>query len=175
MSDVQVCDSMSWYAIRTHPRQEDRASENLSAQGFETVSPKIKQCRYNQFSGAPTYTTTPLFPRYIFAHFQASAALAKIRFTRGVQNVVGYGNQPASLDEELITIIKSRMREDGLVKIGEEFNPGDEVRIKNGPFKDFIGIFERSMGSSNRVMIMLNTINFQGRVCIEGTRITKHA
>jgi transcriptional antiterminator RfaH len=166
-------DSISWHAIRTHLKQEARASNNLLAQGVEVVFPKINDCRCNEFSGAPIYTTKPLFPRYIFAHF-STAMLHNVRFTRGVQSVVGFGNHPARVDDEVISIIKSRMQEGGLVNIEPQFTQGDEVRIKDGLFRNFIGIFERTMGSSERVMIMLNTINYQVRVSIETSLVAKH-
>jgi transcription antitermination factor NusG len=65
------------------------------------------------------------------------------------------------------------MQEDGLVNIGEEFSAGDKVLIKKGPFKSLMGIFERRMDASNRVMVLLTTINFQGRISVEREMITK--
>lgn len=175
MGNAEECDRTSWYAVRTHPRQEERASDNLLAWGGETLLPKIRDCRYNQFTGAPVYTIKPLFPRYIFARFQPSVLLHKIRFTRGVHSVVSFGDHPVSVDDEVISVIKSRMREGGVVEIGEQFSPGDPVLIKEGTFKNFVGIFERSISASNRVMILLDAITYQGHVSIERGLVTRQA
>lgn len=173
MSIIESDDQLSWYAVHTLPRQEARADSNLRAWGIETVFPKIKDCRYNKFSGEPIYMVKPLFPRYIFARFNAEQGLHNVRFTRGVYAVISSGNKPISVNDDVITLIKSRMQEDGLVNIGEEFSAGDKVLIKKGPFKSLMGIFERRMDASNRVMVLLTTINFQGRISVEREMITK--
>jgi transcription elongation factor/antiterminator RfaH len=173
MSIIESRDQTNWYAVHTLPQQETRADSNLRAWGIETVFPKIKDCRYNKFSGEPVYMVKPLFPRYIFARFKADQALHSVRFTRGVHAVVSFGNKPVSVDKDVIALIKSRMQEDGLVDIGEEFKAGDEVLIKKGPFKSLMGIFERTMDASNRVMVLLTTINFQGRISLGREMITK--
>jgi len=175
MNHAEACDDRRWYTIRTHPKQEDRASYNLLTCEVETLLPKIRDCRYNQFSGAPTYTVKPLFPRYIFGRFELGALLHKIRFTRGVHSVVSFGGRPVSVDDEVITLIRGRMNEDGCVRIAEQFNPGDEVLIKDGPLKNFVGIFERAVGASDRVMILLHTIAYQGHVSVERGLLAKPA
>ncbi|HEX8351957.1 MAG TPA: transcription termination/antitermination NusG family protein [Pyrinomonadaceae bacterium] len=175
MSHAEECDRTSWYAVRTHPKQEERASDNLLAWGGETLLPRIRDCHYNQFTGARVYTIKPLFPRYIFARFQASALLHKIRFTRGVHSVVSFGDRPVSVDDEVIAVIKARMQKDGVIEIGEQFSPGEQVLIKEGPFKNLVGIFERSISASDRVMILLNTITYQGHISLERDLITRHA
>src|ERR1043166_9166696 len=58
-------DTSQWYVVHTNPKQEERADSNLRAWGVETLHPKLKTRRFNEFTGAPTVTTKPLFPRYI--------------------------------------------------------------------------------------------------------------
>src|SRR5205085_8571472 len=121
-------DSLSWYVVQTNPKQESRADLNLRAWNVETLAPKFKQYAYNQFTGKPTLIIKPLFPRYIFARFRPKDALHKIRYTRGVHSVVSFGESFTRVDDEIITLIQSRMQKDGFVLIGEKFAPGDEVR-----------------------------------------------
>ena len=75
--------------------------------------------RYNQFVYAPTYITKPLFPRYVFAQFRIDDIYHKVRFTRGVHNVVGFGEGQIPIDEEIILLIRSNIREDSFVMIDE--------------------------------------------------------
>jgi transcriptional antiterminator RfaH len=98
MREAIVKDVPRWYVIHTHPKQEDRACSNLEALGAPTFNPKIRERRYNQFVISSTYVTKPLFPRYIFAQVKVSDLYHKVRFTRGVYNVVSFGEVPTSIN-----------------------------------------------------------------------------
>lgn len=156
-----------WYVVHTNPKQEDRAHSNLRCWGVETLHPKLKTRRVNEFSGALTYITKPLFPRYLFAKFDARKQLAKISFTRGVHHVVSFGGQPIPVEENIIRIISERIDDNGFVKIGEDLKPGDKVVIKAGPLRDFEGVFERELNDTERISVLLTTISYQGRVVVD--------
>lgn len=160
-------DEPYWYVIRTHPKQEDRVDNNLRASGLETFTPRIKDCRFNQYTGDPVITIKHLFPSYIFARFGAADALHRVRFSRGVRNVVSFGEKPAKIDDDIIDLIRSRVREDGLVKIGPSLKAGDRVVIKSGPLKSFTGVLESEMKPAERVMILLKTVSYQAHYIIQ--------
>jgi transcriptional antiterminator RfaH len=163
----------SWYVVHTHLRQESRVQSNLCSWRVETLNPKVQDRRYNPFSGRPVIMVKSLFPQYIFARFKANELLPKIRLTRGVHSIVSFGSGPVPISEELIDLLKSRIDADGFVKFGEVINPGDEVRIKNGPLRNFTGVFERGAKSAERVIILLNTVSYGPRITIEKTLIEK--
>ena len=162
-----------WYVIHTLPRQEDRAESNLRAWGVETFAPKLKETRINEFSRQLNWVVGPLFPGYIFAHFRAGSLYHKVCYTRGVHSVVSFGNFPTPVEDEVISIVRSQIGQDGYVRMGEQFEPGDEVTIKAGPLKDFVGIFEREIKNADRVMILLKTINYQAHVEVERSLVKK--
>ena len=155
-----------WYVIHTKPRQEDRADGNLRGQSIETFTPRVTEHRCNIFSGEPIYLIKYMFPCYIFARFKPCDSLHRIRYTRGVRNVVSFDNEPASIDDEVITLIKSRIGRDGLVKLDEEFKPGDELVIKEGPFKSLTGMFEKHVNGDARIVILLNSLNYQAHILV---------
>lgn len=155
-----------WYVVHTNPKQEDRADSNLRVWGVETLHPKLKTRRVNEFTGALTYLTKPMFPRYIFAKFDARKQLAKISFTRGVHHVVSFGGQATSVEDEIIQIISDRIDQNGFVKIGEDLKQGDKVVIKGGPLRDFEGVFERELNDNERISVLLTTISYTGRVVV---------
>ena len=173
MRNKETSDAPCWYAVYTHPRQENRADSNLRAWQVETFYPKVKQYRYNQYNHKPICLSSPLFPRYIFARFVARYLLHKVSFTRGVQSVVSFDGQPVPVADEIIKIIKANIREDGFVRVHEDLKTGDEVIINNGRFKNLKGIFEREMKGSDRVIILLTAINYQGRISIERELVKK--
>src|ERR1044072_1269488 len=77
-------DSLCWYVVHTHPKQEERTSSNLETLPLETLAPKLRVKKYNQFSGQLSRIAKPLFPGYIFARFKFNEVYHRIRFTRGV-------------------------------------------------------------------------------------------
>src|SRR5215813_11027073 len=151
MDKAAIEDLTRWYVIHTHSKQEDRAVSNLRVLGIPIFDPKIRERRYNQFSMAPTYVTKPLFPRYIFAQFKVHDLYHKVRFTRGVYTVVSFGEGPTPIADEIIMLIQSNIKEDGFVRIDEEIRPGDWVLVKDGPLKNFAGIFDREMKDTHQI------------------------
>lgn len=163
----------NWYVIHTHPKQEDRANANLRFLELETFSPKYREVRYNEFNGKPTALIKQLFPGYIFAKFAINDIYHKVRFTRGVHSVVSFENYPCAVEEQVIILIKKRINEDGFVQMYEEPMPGDEVEIKHGSLNGLSGIFVSTLKTSERVLILLNTVSYQASLIIEKERLRK--
>lgn len=172
---VHPSSSPRWYVIHTHAKQEDRAASNLQAWNVETFNPKLSGRRLRSVNGHVTHASKPLFPHYIFAHFDAKSMLQKVCFTRGVYRVVSFGGVPAAVDESIIEIIKAQMDADGFVRLIDDFKAGDKVMIKSGPLKNFVGVFERQMKHSERVAILLTAVNYQSRAIVPKELIMKVA
>jgi len=168
-------DKPHWFAVCTHPKQEDRAFYNLLASEIECFYPRIQECRRNEFTGAITLIARPLFHRYLFARFNIQNSLRTVRYTRGVLSVVSFNLKPAPIDDEIIEFLKSRVGNDGFLNVGEPLNPGDTVRIKDGPWRAVIGVVERATHPSERVELLLTAINYQGRLMIERQLVEKIA
>jgi transcriptional antiterminator RfaH len=164
-----------WYAVRTNPGQEDRAHCNLLAWGVETFHPKMRERRRNKITGAQTFVTKPLFPRYTFARFIANKLLHKISYTRGVHSVVSFGYGPTPIDDDIVAVIREQVGEDGFVRVGEKLRPGDWVQLTDGPMKDLTGVFASDADDSDRVRILLTTVSFQGHVTVERELVEKVA
>ena len=167
MNSESAEDASQWYVVRTNRKQEDRANNNLRAWGVETLHPKLRTRRYNEFTGTVSYVVRPLFPQYIFAKFNARKQLSKIWFTRGVRNVVSFGGNPASVDEDIIDVIHSRIDKNGLVRMGEDnLKRGDRVVVKAGPLRNLMGVFERELKENERISVLLTAISYQGRLVV---------
>jgi transcriptional antiterminator RfaH len=129
-------ETLQWYVLQTHLKQEERTNKNLKSWGVETLHAKVRTRRFNEFTGAPTYITKPLFPCYLFARFNVREQLAKIRFTRGVHNVVCFGESPAPVAQEIIDIIRGHIDENDFVKETDELKPADKVVISEDPLRN---------------------------------------
>lgn len=158
--------SLSWYAVHTKPHQEQRAADNLRAWGLEALAPQFRSKSNSPF---PQF----LFPGYIFARFDASCLLHKVRFTRGVWYVVGFGEGPSAIAEEVIAELRLRLDERDYIRKINTLQRGDLVRIEAGPLKDFLGVFEEDLSQNERVRILLNTVGYSAHVDISRFAVQK--
>lgn len=177
MTNESPFDTLQWYVVQTHPKQEDRAYRNLETWNVEVFYPRYQQRRQNEYSGA-SYATKPLFPRYIFARFKLRELYHKIRYTRGVHSLVSFNEYPTPVDDDIIGFIQARVKPDGLVKVegdqkpSEDLKPGDEVIVERGPLANLRGVFERGTRDSDRVMILLQAVNYQAHIMIDRSMIS---
>jgi transcriptional antiterminator RfaH len=177
VSITRISDDPRWYVIHTKPKQEERAGNNLNAWNIETLVPLFRSRPKKQNTAESKYRIGPLFPRYIFAWFNARSLLHKIRYTRGVHNVVSFGGEPTPIDDEIINSIRARVGDGGFVNISEEFKRGDKVMIDHDMFGSLEGVFKEGVGGTERVRILLSRINYQAHieVDIDSIRLIKNS
>ena len=102
--------------------------------------------------------------------------LHDIHFTRGVAYVVSFGGVPAPISAELIAEIYSRIDENGVVIHNTvALNPGDQVVIRSGFLRNFVGVFERDLSGSERVQILLRTVSYSAHVELSRSDVAKLA
>ena len=159
-------DTLGWYVVHTYPHQEDRASTNLKAWQLEILNPKLRVKKYNEFTGKVSWLAKALFPSYIFARFRLNVQYNRVRYTRGVHSLVSFNETPALVDDEIVKLVRSRIGDDGFVSMFEELKAGDEVMINEGRFQNFCCVFDRVMQTSDRVRILLSTVNFKAHVVV---------
>jgi transcriptional antiterminator RfaH len=158
---------LSWYAIRTKPRQEERAVDNLTSWGIATLAPRLE--------GAKGRRNQHLFPGYIFARFDGLNMLHNVHFVRGVAYVVSCGGVPAPISDEVIGEIYARMDGNGVIRTTPALNPGDHVVIRSGSLRNFVGVFERELRGTERVQIFLRTVAYSAHVEVSRLEVAKIA
>ena len=148
-----------WYVIQTKPKKEEEATSYLSTKRVEIFSPLLET--FTIRSARVTKETKPLFPGYIFGKFDLEQNYPLVRWGKGVKCILGFGGYPTPISEEVVEIIRERTDAQGVVRVKQNFNPNEVVRIKTGPLKDLLGIFERWVSNTDRVRILLNLIGYQ--------------
>lgn len=150
---------MPWYVIQHKPSQGDWALENLQNQDAHCFFPKVTVERIR--SGKRTTRLEPLFPGYLFINIDESDPLwSKLRSTRGVLRVVGFGGKPKPVPDEVISYIReglTEMENQGGLKTGEC------VQIKDGPFRGMEGIFEAYDGEE-RAIVLISFLQKQHKI-----------
>lgn len=162
---------MNWYVIYTKPKAEDIVSQKLRQAGLEVYNPKMRVKKYvrNRYCEA----IEQLFPCYLFARFEADKYLWMITYTRGVKKVVGGRNTPWPVADGVIDFIRSNEKDGFIIRRCEEITEGDTVRIAEGPLSGLTGIFKQIIKGTERVLLLLNAIEYQARVIIERTSLIK--
>lgn len=140
--------SKKWYALHTYAGQEDKVRANLKQRIesfgiknkiFRMLIPKEKITEVK--NGKRRTYRRKFFPGYMLVEAELTdEAKFVIGNTPGVSGFVGPKNQPIALDEKEVNNIEYRI---GLLekkpKPGIVFEPGESVRIIQGPFTNFQG------------------------------------
>ena len=155
----------SWYAVHTKSHCEASACVGLERHGVEVFLPMLRERKV--LRGMCRQTTSPLFPRYLFAKFDVSSQLRAVTYARGVKNIVAFGGGPSVVDESIIHAIRSQAT-DGVLELSKErFSPGQIVRIRDGPLCGLEAVFEKKLDGTSRAVLLLKAISFQARVILE--------
>jgi len=163
----------NWYVIQTKPKKETEAESYLLTRGVEAFNPLMETFALR--SGRTSKELKPLFPGYIFGKFDLDENYPLVRWARGVKKVLSFGGYPTPISEEAVEIIKERADTQGVVRLKHHFEADDVIRIKGGPLKDLLGIFERWISDSERVRILLNLMGYQPAIEIHYSMIEKVA
>ena len=160
----------SWYIVYSKPKQELRAQQHLTNQGFDTYSPIIVTKKVRAKKAITVHE--PLFPRYIFIKCVEPALLSVVRNTRGVSGAIRFGDTLATVPNELVfALIRNQvsMLNDNA---NESFAMGECVEILNGPFATLNGLYLQSDGLQ-RCIILLNFLGQELHLSVENNNLVK--
>jgi len=155
-----------WYLIHSKPRQEVVAKENLERQGYSTYLPLLRTPRRRM--GRRVIRIEPMFPRYFFIHLDTETDnWAPIRSTVGVSTLVRFGMTPTPVPDNLIATLRERDDSSGVQDIPiHEFKTGQKVRIEEGPFMGYQGIF-MAKTSQERVLVLLDIVGKSAKARVD--------
>ena len=146
-----------WFVIHTLTGQElnvrERINSRLKIEEMEefideVIIPTEKVTEVKK--GVKTTSTRKFFPGYVLVHMalygEDKSLLEKswhfVRETTGVIGFIG-GERPVSLQpEEVEAVLHQADEKKEQVKPKVEFEPGETVKITDGPFLNFNGIVE---------------------------------
>ena len=161
-----------WYLAYTKPRLEDVAQVNLRQQGFEVYLPLYKKFKKTEQGSTPQFE--PMFPRYIFFRAnQGQQSLSTIRSTKGVNNLVRFGFEPARIQDELIVLIRKMEASRNDMTIAQaqasSFQVGQSVRLKHNALANLQGLVQ--VVGSKRIAVLLEILGRPTVVQVEHHQI----
>jgi transcriptional antiterminator RfaH len=155
-----------WYLVYAKPRQEQTAQENLVRQGYRTYLPLLRVPRRRL--GRRVIRVEAMFPRYLFIHLDTvTDNWAPIRSTVGVSKLVRFGGEPAPVPDMLIEALRARENKEGVQDVPlHSYQHGQKVRIEEGPFMGYEGIFLAKTGEE-RVLVLLDVVGTQAKARVD--------
>lgn len=139
----------AWYLLQCKPRQDLRALEHLQRQHYRCFLPTCQRERVVR--GIRKLSEEPLFPGYLFIYLEEGANWAPLRSTRGVARLVSFGGLPLPVESTLI----AQLQERSIRKTAQQLlQPGDTIRISEGPFAELDAIFLCMEGEQRVVLLM---------------------
>ena len=169
-----IQEGRAWYVIHTYSGYENKVKTNLEHRIqtmdakdliFQVVVPTEDEIEIRD--GQRRTVARKIFPGYVLVQMielreddvESSRAWFVVRNTPGVTGFVGSGTKPVPLEPAEVKRILRQMRvEAPKVKVG--FIVGQNVRIVDGPFQDFVGQVDDINLEKGKVKVL---VSFFGR------------
>jgi transcription antitermination factor NusG len=129
-----------WFGVRTRSNHEKLTANALSGKGFDQYLPTYKSRK--RWSDRIVETDRPLFPGYVFCRFDPKVRLP-ILTTAGVVAVVGFGNEPAPIDDDQIEAVQAVLRSGLNAEPCSYLSEGQRIRVKLGSLAGLEGLLLR--------------------------------
>ena len=174
MSMNQQTSNMRWILVRTKPRQEVLAHENLERQNFKTYLPKLQLRKRRRVKWIDVIE--PLFPGYLFVQVDPNqTSIAPIRSTQGVNGIVRFGNRLVPVPDEVISFLKLNEQQDSGYHLSDIplFEKGEDVQFVDGPFKGLTGVFQMDK-EQDRVMILIKILGRPNSITVKLDDVVKN-
>ena len=158
-----------WHLLRTKAGEEGRAHDQVNRLASEVLLPQAKmrvQRRHRLVE-----SVVPLFPCYLFARLDLEREYARLRYTRGIRNVVRFGGEPTVVPEWVIDELKQRCMRGPVELPHRQLLSGESVRVLDSPLQEFEGIFSRYRSGTARVEILLSVMGAGARVVLPASMV----
>src|SRR6202045_4453908 len=138
-----------WYALYVRSRHEKVVESGLKGKGYVAFSPfyRTKRHRVDRIAEIDV----PLFPGYVFCHFDSNKRLP-ILTTPGIVGVVGPGHRPEPVEDAEIASIRTIALSGRPVQPWPFLKSGQRIRLQAGPLMGAEGIFLRVKGEYHLVV-----------------------
>ena len=162
-----------WYVVRTKPRAEALAAENLRRRAIEVFFPRIAPLPVGSAVGQRS--DEPLFPGYVFARLRVPEQFHLASWAPGVGSLLGNEiGSPTPIEDGVVESLRARA--DG----GELLRPrplqrGERVEIGRGPFAGLLGLVERPLSGPGRVRVLLDLLRRQTRVELDASFLLRRS
>ncbi len=185
MNDVEVTEeqelSGDWYVVQTLSGQEMKAQESIERRRmleevddvvFKALVPMEKVTEIKQ--GKKTTVNKKIYPGYILINMtlydEERGIYERVwNFINDTQGIIGFiGHSPQPLSEEEVTEILAQLeRDEEAVRPKIEYEIGEAVKIKDGPFQSCEGKIEEIDPHRGRLKLSVSIFGRSAPVEVE--------
>ncbi|MDO4541993.1 MAG: transcription termination/antitermination protein NusG [Bacillota bacterium] len=169
-----------WYVIHTYAGYENKVKMNLEKRAesmnmedhiFRIIVPMEDEVQVKD--GKKKTVKRKVFPGYVLVEMiLTDDSWYVVRNTPGVTGFVGTGNKPVPLKEEEAQAILEQLGViEGRIKVF--LSLGESVRIKEGPFEDFVGVVEELYPEKGKVKVIVDMFGRETPVELEFYQVEK--
>jgi transcription termination/antitermination protein NusG len=169
-----------WYVIHTYSGYENKVKANLEHriesmgvedQIFQVLVPMEEEIEIK--NGQRMTVNKKVFPGYVLVEMSMTdESWYVVRNTPGVTSFVGSGNRPTPLVENEVKKILKQMGVEA-PKFKLQFTKGQSVRVKDGPFAEFIGTVDEVNPEKNKVKVLVSIFGRETPVELDFLQIDK--
>ena len=166
---------MSWYAVHTRSRHEDRARLGLLQKSFHAFLPKMEV--WSKRKDRRKKIMIPMFPGYLFVELPILNNEIKVDVlkTFGVVRILGKPRsaEPIAVPDDKINAIRRIV--DSRVEVQQLQYPkvGEPARIIDGPFKGVEGLVLNTDYPKELFVISIELLQRSVAIKVEGFQITR--
>lgn len=169
-----------WYVVHCYSGYENKVRQAIEQRTetmgmrdriFDVIIPTEEEIEIKDGKRRPVERR--VFPGYILVEMILDEdSWYVVRNTPGVTGFVGMGNEPTPLRPDEVKQIMDRMdNEKPVFKVN--FKVGEKVRIKGGPFNDFIGKVSAIDVDKAKVRVMVDFFGRETPVELDFMEVTK--
>lgn len=156
----EVAPGGAWRAFYTEPRSELQVRWAIRALGFDAYVPtfrvEIKHGRQGHRGIKSRIEHRPAFTRYVFVRFDDQDEWGAINSVKGLLHAVSNNGTPCRIPDEMIDEVKRLESIGWFDKVTEKssrLQPGQKVRVTEGPMADRLGEFIGDQGKTVEVLM----------------------
>ena len=175
----------AWYVVHSYAGYENKVKSNLESrissmniedEIFEVVIPVEDVVEVK--NGRKVTVSKKVFPGYLLVRcYLTDESWSVIRNTPGVTGFVGLGTKPTPLSrkevESILTVPEEAGKEVKKAKPLLEFEVGETVRVKEGPFADFSGQIAEINEDHLKLKVLVNIFGRETPVELEFSQVSK--
>jgi len=173
----------NWYVVHTYSGYENKVKANLEKRVesmgmadkiFRVVVPEEEETEIK--NGKTKVVKRKVFPGYVLVEIvMTDDSWYVVRNTPGVTGFVGSagsGSKPTPLLPEEVTVLLKRMGVEEK-RIDVDYEIGETVRVKEGPFANFTGSVEEMDKDRSKLKVLVNMFGRDTPVELDFAQIDK--
>jgi transcription antitermination factor NusG len=155
--------NQAWYAVQTGYRCEQRVASGLTAKGFRTYLPLLREV--HQWKDRRKVIEVPAFGGYLFLHYEPSLRnRVKVLETNGTVRLLGGNHEPSQISDVEIEAVRRTLGSSVPCDRCDALTPGTLVQVTRGPLA---GVHGRLARIKNNLRLIVTISVFSQAISAE--------